>query len=457
MDQELYLNRSILVSQYIDWKILIQYVDNLKSRIYKASIQKSYEKICDAQLSLINSPLVRLVALKQVLDSHYHGVSLNSFQLGYLASYLSLQSTLDCTVLICYSSNRILKSNRKIQLFIDKVKNLIMIWSIEPYQNYLYYLNKFSISSYYNEYTNFNIRNKIYSYTVNINLISLFYYVDLSIFIERMYFFNFIKEYFYKFLNKGVFIRLINSLDSYEGLSILRKQKTGLFNKLVDIFMLSIFYEMDLLLRSYANFQLSVSKNIIIVRYTSNLFVVCEDSTQLKLWCQVFLDILLSSGVELREKKDIKIMPLFQNIDLKDYLITINLWYPLQVTTKPSLYYQFILLKQVTTVIAKPKSLLLLIIRLNMLLLSWSNLYRNQQIIKLFVFLDYLIYLKIKSFLVNCHSNWSNQKIKLKYFSQRLYYFNCVEIKTNWVFSSKVIGSKYYKLYFAIKLSWLAR
>lgn len=457
MDQELSRGIPILVLQHIDWKILIQYVDNLKSRIYKASIQKSYEKVRDAQLSLINSPLVRLVALKQVLDPYYHGISLNSFQLGYLVSYFSLYSALDCTVLISYSFSRTLRSSRKIQKLIDKTKNLIMIWSVEPYQNYLSYLNKFSISSYYSEYNSLDMTNRIYSYTVNINLISLFYYVDLSIFISRMYFLSFIKEYIYKFLNKGVFIVLINSLDSYMELSILRKQNPGLFSKLVDIFVLSICYEIDLLLRSYANFQFSISKDILIVRYASNLFVVCEDSTQLKLWYQVFLDILLSNGVGLKEKRYIKIMLLFQNIDLRTYLITINLWSPLQITAKPSLYYQFILLKQVTTVIAKPKSLILLIIRLNMLLLSWSNLYCNQQIKKLFVFLDYLIYLKIRSFLVNYHSNWSDQKIKLKYFPQRLYYFNHIETKTNWVFSSKVIGPKYYKLYFSIKLSWLAR
>lgn len=457
MDQELSRNLSVLVFQHIDWQILIQYVDNLKSRIYKASTQKSYENIYNAQLGLINSPLVRLVALKQVLDSYYHSVSLNSFQLGYLVSYFSLRSALDCTVLTCYNSNRILKSNRKIQLLIDKVKNLIMIWSIEPYQDYLSYLNKLSISSYYNQYNSFDIRNRVYSYTVNINLISLFYYLDLSIFINRMYFFDCIKEHIYKFLDKGSFIILRNFLDSYVELSILRKQTWGLFNKLVDVFMLSICYEIDLLLRSYANFQLSVSKNILIIRQASNLFVVCEDSTQLKLWYQVFLDILLSSGVKLKEKKYIKIMPLFQNISLRTYLMAINLWCPLQIIVKPSLYYQFILLKQVTTIIANPRSLLLLIIRLNMLLLSWSNLYRNQQITKLFIFLDYLIYLKIRSFLVNYHSNWSNQKIKLKYFPQRLYYFDHIETKTNWVFSSKVIGAEYYKLYFSIKLSWLAR
>nr|YP_010728961.1 hypothetical protein P6G75_pgp198 [Lithothamnion corallioides]WEA76997.1 hypothetical protein [Lithothamnion corallioides] len=457
MDKELSRNLHILVWQYIDWKVLIQYVDNLKSRIYKASIQKSYEKIYDSQLSLINSPLVKLVAFKQIFDLYYHRINLNSFQLGYLVSYFSLESTLDYSVLVYYSSDRILNSNRKIQLIIDKVKNLVMIWSIEPYQNYLYYLNSFSISSYYNKYTNFNIRNEIYSYRINVSLISLFYYLDLSIFINRMYLLNSIKEYIYKFLNKGVFIALINSLDNYIKLSVLRKQKIGLFNKLIDIFILNICYEMDILLRSYTNFQLSVSKNIIIIKCASDLLVICEDCSKLKLWLQVFLDILLSNGVEIKEKKYIKKIPLFQDIDLRTYLITINLWYPLKIIAKPSLYYQFILLKQVATIITKSKSLFLLIIRLNMLLLSWSTLYRNRQISKLFSLLDYLIYLKIKSFIVNRHSNWSNQRIKLKYFPQRIYSFNAIEAQTNWSFSTNIISSSYYKLYFSIKLSWLIR
>ncbi len=135
----------------------------------------------------------------------------------------------------------------------------------------------------------------------------------------------------------------------------------------------------------------------------------------------------------------------------------INLWYPLKIIAKPSLYYQFILLKQVSSLISKANSLFLLIIRLNMLLLSWSILYRNQQVAKLFALLDYLIYLKIKSFLVNCHSSWSNQRVKLKYFPQRIYCFNIVDTKTNWVFSSNVTSGIYYRLYFSIKLSWLVR
>ena len=392
MDKELSRNLHILVWQYIDWKTLIQYVDNLKSRIYKASIQKSYEKIYDSQLSLINSPLVKLLAFKQVFDSYYHCINLNYFQLGYLVSYFGFDSILDSNPLVYYSSDMILRSKRKSQLIIDKVKNLIVVWSLEPYRNYLYHLNSFSILHYYNKSTYFSAINEFYFYSINVNLISLFYYVDISIFLNRMNLLTSIKEYIYKFLNNGVLIALINSLDSYMKLSVLRKRKRGLFNKLIDIFILNICYEVDILLSSYEDLKLSVSKQIIIIKHASNLLVFCKDSSQLKLWCQIILDILLSNGVDIKEKKYIKTIPLFKDINLKNYLISINLWYPFKKIAKPSLYYQFILLKQVSIIIAKAKTLFLLIIRLNMLLLSWSALYRNRQLGKLFALLDYLIY-----------------------------------------------------------------
>ncbi len=272
MDKELSRSPHVLVWQYIDWKILIQYIDNLKSRIYKASIQKSYEKIYDSQLSLIKSPIVKLVAFKQVSDSYYHNLNLNYFQLGYLASYFSLDSTLDFSILVYYSSDRILKSKRKIQLILDKVKNLIVVWCLEPYQNYLYRLNRFSILHYHNKFTYFSARNEFYSYSVNVNLISLFYYIDLSVFLKRMYLLNSIKEYLYNLLNKGIFIVLINSLDNYMKLSVLRKQKIGLFNRIIDIFILNICYEMDILLSSYENFQPSISKKITIVEIMLQIY-----------------------------------------------------------------------------------------------------------------------------------------------------------------------------------------
>nr|YP_010728686.1 hypothetical protein P6G74_pgp120 [Phymatolithon calcareum]WEA76800.1 hypothetical protein [Phymatolithon calcareum] len=460
MDKELSRSLHVLVWQDIDWKILIQYVDNLKSRIYKSSIQKSYEKTHDLQCFLINSPLVKLMALKRVIDSSFHIINLNSFELGYLVYSLSLGSKQNINILFNYSKGDLFNLNEKIQFIINKVKNLIIIWSIEPYLNHLYYLNTFSYCKYYSKKTRINIGNHFYLYGIDLNLVALFHYVDLSVFVGRMNIQSTIKQYIYQFLDEGIFNVLMHSLDQYLRLSSLRKQEVSLFNKIIDIFMLNICCEIDILLRSYSNGKLSALKDFMIIHSASDLVVICEDTYLLNIWQQVFLDVLLSNGVEIKKKRSVRKISLLQGLNLKNNLMVVSIYSnPLYITIKPSLYYQFILLKKISSIImkSKSKSLFLLIVRLNMLLLSWSTLHCNQQVRKIFSLLDYLIYLKLKSFIVNQHSNWSNQKIKSKYFPEVLYCFNAVDASANWVCSISINNIDYYKLYSSIKLSWLAR
>lgn len=460
MDKELSRSLHVLVWQDIDWKILTQYVDNLKSRIYKLSIQKSYEKTYNLQYFLVNSPLVKLIAFKKVIESYFHIINLNSFELGYLIYYLNLDSKLNISILVNYCKGNFFSSNEKIQLMIDKVKNLMVIWSIEPYLNHLYYLNNFSSCRYYSKKTCINIKNPFYLYSLNLNLFSLFYYIDLSAFVSRMNIQSIIKRYIYQFLDEGIFTLMMDSLDQYLKFSVLRKQEISFFNKIIDIFMLNICYETEILLRSYSNFQLSALKDFMIINSESDLAVTCDDSYQLNLWQQVFLDILLSNGVEIKKKRYMKKVSLLEGLSFNNDFMVVSVYSNLvYLTIKPSLYGQFILLKQISVIITKSKSkaLFLLIVRLNMLLLSWSTLYRNQSARKIFSLLDYLIYLKLKSFIVNQHSNWSNQKIKFKYFPKFLYCFNAVDINTNWIFSASISNMSYYKLHFSIKLSWFAR
>lgn len=460
MDKELSRNLHVLVWQDIDWIVLIQYIDNLKSRIYKSSIQKFYKKSHDLQYFLINSPLVKLMAFKKVIDSYFNIINLNSFKLGYLVHYLSLDFNLNISILLNYSKSGFFNSNEKIQLIIDKVKNLIIIWSIEPYLNHLYYLNNFSFCRYYSKKTRINLENQFYLHGINLNLVALFHNIDLSVFVGRMNIQRTIKQYLYQFLDEGTFIVFIDSLDKYLRLSVLRKQEESLFNKIIDIFILNICYEIDILLRSYSNFKLSVLKDFLIIHSASNLLVICEDACQLNIWKQVFLDILLSHGIEIKKKIYTRKISLLQGLNLKNDFMVVSVYSNrLHFVIKPSLYYQFILLKHISSIIMKSKSktLFLLIVRLNMLLLSWSILHRNQQVQKIFSLLDYLIYLKLKSYIVNQHSNWSNQKIRSKYFTRAIYCFNAVDVSANWVFSISINNIDYYKIYSAIKLSWLTR
>nr|YP_010471095.1 putative group II intron reverse transcriptase/maturase protein [Synarthrophyton patena]UVF62924.1 putative group II intron reverse transcriptase/maturase protein [Synarthrophyton patena] len=447
-------NLNILVWQSIDWEQLSHYLDNLKSRIYKASIQKSYKKIHDLQYKLINSSLVKLIAFKRAYHEYDHCFIVNSFQLGYFISYFGLGPILDMSIWLSFSHNSVLVSIKEMNLIFDRVTRLIIIWSLEPYFQHLYELNSRSLLQYYNKYTNLGIAHDFNAYYLNLDLTSLFYYIDLYIFINKLNAISDISKYVYGFLDNGIFIGLAYCLYESNHLSTLIKQKICLSNQLIDIFILVICYEINILLKSYMNIGL---RNVLVINYFTNILIYCEDYMHLKLWRQAFLDILISNGVKIQSENSLKAILSLQDIGY--YCRVINLFSnPFHIAFNPSIYCQYILLKQIAILLKKSKSkvLFLLVVRLNMLLLSWSSLYHTQQVNKVFSLLDYIIYLKLKVLIRKAYINMSKKQIKQKYFPLKFYIFNSFKTNTHWPLNSHIINNNYYKVYSTIKLSWLA-
>lgn len=445
MHQDLSRNLNILVWQNIDWKNLTQYLDNLKSRIYKASIEKSYKKIHGLQFKLIHSNIVKLLAFKHVLHEYRYMIPLTAFQLGCWVSYLSIEADLSQY----FIDNIFINSSKETRLIFDKVKNLIIIWSVESYCKSLYHLNKRSLLHFF---TNYSYKYNFNSYCLQLSIASLLYHVNLAVFINRIHVLSSIKKYLYTFLQNGMFILLMNFLLRCNQLYALKKPAIILLNILIDIFMLTMCYEIHSILKS----QLSYKYNIFFsIDHSLKVFIYCDNIEQLKYWQQAFIDLVISNGVKIKEIKSLEKNFLLYYIRTSYKLINL-LAYSWNISLKPSLNCQYLLLRQLFILLKKSRSkaLFLLIIRLNKLLLSWSMLYHAQGVYKLFSLLDYVIYLKLKLFIQKKHSSWSNQKIRYQYFPLRVYRFNNFTINTSWICVNNIWCSNYYRIYYTIKLFW---
>ena len=149
-----------------------------------------------------------------------------------------------------------------------------------------------------------------------------------------------------------------------------------------------------------------------------------------------------------------KISNLKEGVFLKWYFIFFS---KKRLFIRPSLYSQFSLLSNIsiTTKKIKYRSILVWIIILNKLLIDWSINFIHIDTKKIFCFLDYLIYLKIKLCIRKRNLNCLYSTLYYKYFYQRSYLFNS-EFKTSkWVMSERFFSLGYKKTYFLFKLSWL--
>ncbi len=74
----IYRDHQEVVQQYVNWQDLIQYIDDLKSRIYKAFFGKLHLKACRLQSLCIKSLIVLAAATRSSMknmDFHFSFLS----------------------------------------------------------------------------------------------------------------------------------------------------------------------------------------------------------------------------------------------------------------------------------------------------------------------------------------------------------------------------------------------
>nr|AYR06251.1 hypothetical protein [Renouxia sp.] len=462
-NRKLSRNFSTVAWKDVYWYKIYKYLYSLKARIYKALIAKSYEQTFRLQTKLITSPLIKVLAFKHVVNSKSNipfvrtialdGNYFRSFHLGYLINYLSLANDLDLNVFVNYQVKHILKYPQKLEYLIEEVKQIIAIWSLEPCLRNVCYTHDIQYLTFYKgQHINYMlIKNLRYnSFIINIDLSSIFYGFSEHSIISRISVASQLKSYIFSLLQKGILIDTIHFLSKPLSIFKINSSKFYLGCILVHIVIASLCYENSMMVRGKSGFL--YLPNMCVLNYLTNLLVTSVSYTQIKIWQQNFFVLLFSNGVILKNKKSKKIVNLSEGFYFHSHFS----YHLINLVVKPSLYSQFSLLQQISLNMHKFQGVasFILIIQLNMLLLIWSRYFYTISAKKIFSLLDYLIYLKVRSYIISRYSS-SYISIKPRCFPKFKYYFSEKLRRSSWIFSNLARSKEYYKLFFLCKLIWL--
>lgn len=468
MSKKLDVYFNMIIWKHTSWYRVNKYVSNLRSRIYKASVQKSYKKNYHLQTRLVSSPFARMLAFKKVIDKrkeikinlflNFIKGYLRLFHIGYIINYLKVDTDLNLSTFLCTSYVNM----DQYKFIIDQVKQLLIAWALVSQWQENFKLGMSSSRHFYNDLNTMQLLKTVlelkYSYDTMftvLNLNPILYSLTSYAITTRFDTVNPIKICVNKWLDEGRLSKFVIKPDN----SIVSVSEDNFFlGNLITPMVISVLcYETELILLSEklpVDLHKLKSEKITVFNFKDYLLIFGNQYIQLNLWMQKWLMLLTGNGIHNKCNLFRKIVGLQQGTFFKWHFICSTSNY---MTIRPSLYAQFLLLKNISITIrkSKSKSILVLIITLNKLLLNWSSYFSYTETKKVFCLLDYLIYLKIKTEIYRRHSNCSFEKLYSKYFCNCQYLFNYKLKNSKWILSEKVQNLYYMKTYFLIKLSWL--
>lgn len=448
-------NYKSLIWQYIDWEKIIRYIDSLKSKKYKAFVQKASVINNKLYKFFINSPTVILLAFKYSVSDL--NVELSTFELGYLLFCLSNIFYLDISFFYYYKNIHNINLGKAIRYLVARVHYFVLLWSLESYSNYLRYVCHSSYYQFYKVnrplYIN-KYKTARYNYALLFDFKYCISYFSLLTLLGKIYTDKNIIQFLLKFFTSGYFNHLAGCLNIRNNYIFMKKNK--LFKKLLEVFVLQIFYEVSVVLSHSLYAEYSLNKMTCISDFNW-LLVLCQDNYELINLRKKIFSFLLFNGIMVKpnEGKEYK----YISHGISTSLLSIYIQsqsYPFYFVIKPSLYNQLVLMKQVSWILHKSKSIsfFLLSIRFNMLILLWSSTYLRLSADKIFYLLDYLIVLKLRCFRKYCKyffvslikfskKTVNNQGLSYLLKRSHIYMFNNLHSK------------EYYKYYFLVRLLWV--
>jgi hypothetical protein len=463
MSKEIQLDFNTIFWVAINWKKNYGYVTRLKSRIYKAVINKAYDKAKKMQTKLFVSLAANLLALNQILQKQVGFFKyINDIEKLYIIQNINYIKTYSFNLVnkfvsLSYGKEILLREINSIIISIDKI---LICFVLEPQWISYYKFNKihFLTLMYYEDILNF----------FKINLISL---SSQKLFFININYKNFINKISYNYLLarinltriiclklkaillKHLFHEFVSSLKSE---NLFQQFQLELCISRIIIYCLCI--ETHFISKSYMRIAYNLSnyqQKIKIYDYGLELLVLNYDLAILKQWLNLFSQLIYSHLNKPCKVFICTISKSFNNLNFCGYSLIFNKYH--NIYSVPNKLSQFILLSQILHIFnnAKGKPAIYLIINLNFILEQWANYFKRTNGIKIFILIDYLIYLKLWIWAQKNHTNLAHEKIKEKYFTCLVNYTFTTKYH-GWVFKSTNIQNKYRKHIFLIKLIWFS-
>lgn len=388
----------------INWPILVRYVDNLKTRIYKALLKQAQSEVRYLQSFCFTSPLVMLVAAKCYAQPPTPYI--NCFELAYLVLSLSSSLHLDTSFYCYYREKSIVETVFALDILIEKTKFIVLVWCIKPYnaavlsqRNFLF--SRANSASALRSFAFKKMPN--FKYVLLIDLNPCFNYLYLSGLIQKLAFAKDIELYLLNWLNKGIFSYFVLYSSVFLGSILFAANFHGLFYEMVDIFISFICSELDI---AFCGLNVADEPNekLVFACYKSTVLILYQESSILSILLKELRSFGLFNGVKLiYASSSFRSTCSFDSVTACNLFSIIyhDLFDGLRLNAKPSLHAQSALLRQISLIlsrsIAHPS--FLVVIRLNKLLHAWSNIYINNSANKIFYLVDYLACARVKLFL----------------------------------------------------------
>ena len=347
---------------------------------------------------------------------------------------------------------------KKISLLFSKVKYYVITSIIEVKVNYLYYINNsFGIRYYSN-----SVNRLTYLLSQSLSLYPYSLTLDLTRIISCVNIYSIIGKLNKELISFSIFqlpyILFVEWKKWIVGLlsfKLINKEAYVLIDQLVECLLLYCTYEILVMLNNELCSVFNTKKDLVIIYDKGSLLIVSKYPLQLYLWKKYLTYFLISNNVEVHNKFVASSSHVLKGMNFKTHLIYCgSRMFPYQLVLKPSLYFQFRLMQQISIILIKSRTspIFLTIIRINKLLLNWSYYYRLLNVQKYFILLDYLIYMKSR---ILKTTDLTNQKISFFNRSKDLYSHFTYARKNYWNIGLVVYNKWFYKSYLVLKLVWL--
>lgn len=451
-------NNKLLFWQYVDWSKVIKHIESLKSRIYKIFIKKTYVKNDELYSSFINSSIVNLFILKKSLNEM--GLEFNEFELGYLLFCFSNAITIDIVFFYYYRNKKNNQFFKRFQLLVHRIHYLLIISSLKSYTSFL----KNASSALFLKICEINklrftiAKNKSYKYYLFLDLKRYLSSLSLMVLLNRVFLPKFIFTFVSEFFHLGYFDQLMPFFLCDENYYF--RKRSQLLRAIIKIFILHLHYDLSIILDYCFKSQYSLNKKIVLYDNDFLLFL-CHDNHELLNLKRKIREILSlpDALLSIKDQDSFSAFTLEKGPLSNLFFISIkSKVYPFCLVIRPSLKYQFILMKQISSILSQSKSrpFFLLNIRLNMLILSWINIFIKYGLNKTFLLLDYLIALKVSK---SYRSYFYHRHIYLR-FSEKIFYnyqINNILHRTYFDLPTNLQNKRYYKFYCRVRLLWLSK
>lgn len=443
MRKEIHLDFNTLLWSSNSWSSMYLYITNFKSRIYKATRQKLYKKKYFLQKRLLASPTAKIFASLIIInaDIEYH-LDIDWYSYHNLYSEKKTALSLELYLLSQKKEEKHIQhlNTRRVFLVIlvlfvlepeftakqDKAINIVHIST-----------PKFAIKTVKSVIQNHEQK----LYLQNINFVPYLTTLNLNSLMTKLSLSSLLSCILKSNLNYILNIDLIKSSD-FQKLLKYNNLSNHLSNIVFKFLTYILVSEVSYIVSSYNLYtKLKVDSydfSISVINYGYEILVYHSHKIYLKLWQQVFFQIAKLDKYN-QESNNFKKIYLNNSVNFLGYYFIVQK--NILVGVEPSKDSQILLFRKINLLFLKLKSnsAISLIHSLNHLLKEWGSYFIETKAKKVFVLVDYLIYLKIRSWMLRNHPNWGRLKIMSKYFFVGTKYSNLNLEQTHRLFYTKQI------------------